>query len=157
MTTNDHSRQQVLRFLRAIYARDTPQALACIDDEYDFVAHVPVQLFPHLGRRHGKVEMAETMRAVQKRYSAMRHEMVFMAAEADKVATVIRVHLQKRGSERVLDLMVADFYTLRNGLIAEQRQFVDSLDLVQQVLEREVFDDISTLPMGEQLRLATAK
>jgi uncharacterized protein len=153
MTTTDHNRQQVLRFLRALYARDTAQALACIDDEYDFVAHIPVQLFPHLGRRHGKAEMAETMRAVQKRYSAMRHEMVFMAADNDKVATVIRVHLQKRGSERILDLLVADFYTLRNGLIAEQRQFVDSLDLVQQVLEREVIDDITKQPMGEHLRL----
>jgi ketosteroid isomerase-like protein len=157
MTTSDHSRQQVLRFLRAIYARDTVQALACVDDEYDFVAHVPVQLFPHLGRRHGKAQLAETLRAVQKRYGAMRHEMVFMAAEADQVATIMRVHLKKRGSERILDFLVADFYTLRNGLIAEQRQFVDSFDLVQQVLEREVIDDITMPPTGERLPLTPAK
>jgi uncharacterized protein len=157
MTTTDHSRQQVLRFLRAIYARDIAQALDCLDEEFDFVAHVPVQLFPHLGRRHGKTEMAETMRAVQKRYSAMRHEMVFMAADQDKAATIIRVRLQKRGSERILDFLVADFYTLRDGLIVEQRQFVDSFDLVQQVLEREVIDDITTRPMGEHLRLEPAE
>lgn len=137
------AREHVLGFLRAIYARDVAHALTFLDDEFDFVGHVPVQLFPHLGARHGKAEIAETLRAVQKRYASAHHEVLFMAADGDRVATIIRVHLRKRVSERVIEFLSADFYTLRNGLIIEQRQFLDSFDLVQQVLEREVIEDIS--------------
>ena len=42
----------------------------------------------------------------------------------------------------MIEFLSADFYTLRNGLIIQQRQFLDSFDLVQQVLEREVIEDI---------------
>jgi ketosteroid isomerase-like protein len=72
----------------------------------------------------------------------MHHEVLFVAADGDRVATIVRVHLRKRASERVIEFLSADFYTLRNGLIIGQRQFLDSFDLVQQVLERDVIDDI---------------
>jgi ketosteroid isomerase-like protein len=140
MTGN--AREQVLGFLRAIYARDVAQALTYLDDEFDFVGHVPVEIFPHLGARHGKAEIEETLKAVQQRYASMHHEVMFIAADGNKVATILRVHLRKRSNDRMIEFLTADFYTLRNGLIREQRQFLDSFDLVQQVLEREVIDDI---------------
>lgn len=150
------AREQVLGFLRAIYARDIAHALTFLDDGFDFVGHVPVQLFPHLGARHGKTEIAETLQAVQQRYVSMHHEVLFIAADGDRVATIIRVHLKKRVSERVIEFLSADFYTLRNGLIAEQRQFLDSFDLVQQVLEREVVEDVSN-GLRAKLSLAPAE
>ena len=136
------AREHVLGFLNAIYARDVAKALTFLDDEFDFVGHVPVEIFPHLGARHGKSEIAETLTAVQKRYAAMHHEVLFVAADGDRVATIIRVHLRKRANDRMIEFLSADFYTLRNGLIIEQREFLDSFDLVQQVLEREVIEDI---------------
>ena len=154
--TMSQAREQVLGFLRAIYARDIARALTFLDDEFDFVGHVPVELFPHLGARHGKAEIAETMKAVQKRYAAMHHEVLFIAADGDRVATIIRVHLHKRVSERVIEFLSADFYTLRNGLIIEQRQFLDSFDLVQQVLERDVTEDLSR-SIRAKLSLAPAE
>ena len=150
--TMSQAREHVLGYLHAIYARDIAKALTFLDDEFDFVGHVPVELFPHLGARHGKAEIAETLNAVQKRYASMHHEVLFIAAEADRVATILRVHLRKRSNDRMIDFLTADFYTLRNGLIVEQRQFLDSFDLVQQVLEREVIADIR-----ERLTLAPAE
>jgi ketosteroid isomerase-like protein len=135
------SRDHVLGFLNAIYARDVARALTFLADDFEFVGHVPVEIFPHLGARHGKAEIAETMAAVQKRYASMQHEVLFIAAEENRVATIIRVHLRKRANDRMIELLT-DFYTLRNGLIVEQREFLDSFDLVQQVLEREVIEDI---------------
>lgn len=150
--TMSQAREHVLGYLHAIYARDIAKALTFLDDEFDFVGHVPVELFPHLGARHGKDEIAETLNAVQKRYASIQHEVLFIAAEANRVATIIRVHLRKRSNDRMIDFLTADFYTLRNGLIVEQRQFLDSFDLVQQVLEREVIADIR-----ERLTLAPAE
>ena len=136
------ARDQVLGFLNAIYARDVASALTFLDDGFEFVGHVPVEIFPHLGARHGKAEIAETLATVQKRYASMHHEVLFIAAEEDRVATIIRVHLRKASNDRMIELLTADFFTLRNGLIVEQREFLDSFDLVQQVLEREVIEDI---------------
>ena len=112
-------------------------------DEIDSITYAPVELFPHLGARHGKAAITETLTAVQARYASMHHDVLFSAAEGDRVATIVRVHLRKLSNDRVIEFLVADFYTLRNGLITEQRQFLDSFDLVQQVLEREVVEDIS--------------
>jgi ketosteroid isomerase-like protein len=150
------AREQVLEFLRAIYARDIAKALSCLDEEFDFVGHVPVEIFPHLGARHGKAEIAETLQAVQQRYTSMQHEVLFIAAEDNRVATIVRVHLRKRSNDRMIELLSADFYTLRNGLILEQREFLDSFDLVQQVLEREVIEDIRK-SVRERLALAPAE
>ena len=150
------ARDHVLGYLNAIYARDVAKALTYLDDEFDFVGHVPVDIFPHLGARHGKAEIAETFNAVQKRYASMHHEVLFIAADGDRVATIVRVHLRKRANDRMLEFLSADFYTLRNGLIVEQRQFLDSFDLVQQVLEREVIEDIRQ-NIRERLTLAPAK
>jgi len=72
----------------------------------------------------------------------MHHEVLFIAADDNRVATIVRVHLRKRSNDRMIEFLSADFYTLRNGLIIEQREFLDSFDLVQQVLEREVIEDI---------------
>lgn len=136
------AREHVLGFLNAIYARDVAKALTFLDDEFDFVGHVPVEIFPHLGARHGKAEIAVTLNAVQKRYTSMHREVLFIAADGDRVATIVRVHLRKRANDRMIEFLSADFYTLRNGRIIEQREFLDSFDLVQQVLEREVVEDI---------------
>jgi uncharacterized protein len=136
------AREQVLGFLNAVYARDITKALTFLDDDFDFVGHVPIEIFPHLGARHGKTEIAESLSAVHRRYSSMHHEVLFVAADGDRAATIIRAHLRKRSNERMIELLTANFFTLRNGLIVEQRQFLDSFDLVQQVLEREVIEDI---------------
>ncbi len=140
------AREQVLDFLNAIYARDVARALTFLHDEFDFVGHAPVELFPHLGARHGKTEIAETLTTVQQRYASMQHEVLFVAAEENRVATIVRVHLRKRSNDRMIEFLAADFYTLRDELIIEQRQFLDSFDLVQQVLEREVLiEDIQNI------------
>jgi ketosteroid isomerase-like protein len=38
---------------------------------------------------------------------------------------------------------IAVFYTLRDGRIAEIREIMDTFDLVQQVLERDVVADLT--------------
>ena len=93
--TRDHARQQVLALLDAIYSRNTQRALEFFHDDIDFIGHAPVQFFPHLGQRRGKEQLKETLLTVQTRYSHIRHELVFIAADDDKVATIIKAYLQK--------------------------------------------------------------
>jgi ketosteroid isomerase-like protein len=132
-------RQRVLNFLDTYYAGDIEGALARCTDDVDFIANAPIDILPHLGHRHGKAEIGEMWRTVHARYSSMRYEVPIIVAEGDKVAVNIRVFFRKSSNERIVQFDIAAFYTLRDdGRIAQIREIMDTFDLVQQVLERDV-------------------
>ena len=131
-------RQRVLNFLEAYYSGDIEGALSRCSDDVDFVANAPVDILPHLGHRHGKAEVREMWKTIHARYSSMRYEVPIIVAEGDKVAVHIRVFFRKRSNDRIVQFDIAVFYTLRDGRIAQIREIMDSFDLVQQVLERDV-------------------
>ena len=131
--TAETNRQRVLNHLDVFYSGDIEGALARCTDDIAFTANAPVDLLPHMGHRQGKAAMREMWTAVHGRYSDMR-----LVAEGDKVAAHIRVFLRKRSNGRVVQFDIASFFTLRDGLVAEIREIIDTLDLVEQVLERDV-------------------
>jgi ketosteroid isomerase-like protein len=137
MSTDIH-RQCVLDFLEVFYSGDIEGALARCTDDIDFLANAPVDILPHMGHRHGKDEVRQMWTTVHARYSEMRYEVPILVAEADKVAAHIRVFFRKSSNERMVQFDIAAFYTLRDGRIAEIREIIDTFDLVQQVLERDV-------------------
>jgi len=142
--TEDLNRRCVLNFLDAFYLGDANAAMACCDDELDSITHAPIELFPHLGHKHGKEWVAEAIRIQQKRYSDRKYEMKFIAVEGDKVATMQYVSLRKRSDDRVVHLESAEFFTLRDGRILIHRSFFDSFDFVQQVLGKDLTDTFAT-------------
>ena len=139
----DLHRQRIAKFHDAFYSGDLEGALACCTDDIDFIAHAPIDILPHMGHRRGKAEVAEMWKIVHARYSSMRYEVPMMVAEKDTVAATIRVFFRKRSNDRMVQIDIADFYTLRDGRISQIHQFLDSFDLVQQVLERDVAADLT--------------
>jgi ketosteroid isomerase-like protein len=134
----DLNRQRVLNFLKMLYSGDIEGALGRCSDDISFVANAPVDILPHMGSHHGKAEVGKMWATLHARYSGMRYEPPILVAEGDKVATLLRVFFRKRHNNRILQFDLAAFYTLREGLISEIREILDSFDLVQQVLERDV-------------------
>ena len=137
MTAELH-RQRVLNFLEVFYSGDIEGALARCSDDIDFLANAPVDILPHMGHRHGKQAMREMWTTVHARYSEMRCEVPILVAEGDKVAAQIRAFFRKSSNARVVQFDIAAFYTLRDGRITEIREIIDTFDLVQHVLERDV-------------------
>ena len=58
----------------------------------------------------------------------------------------LRVFFTKRSNGRIVQFDIAAFFTLRDGRISRLREIIDTFDLVQQVLER----DLSALLMGDK-------
>ena len=135
---DDLHRQRVLNFLDVLSARDIEGALDRCTDDIDFFSNAPIDILPHLGHHHGKAEVREMWGTVQARYSGMRYEVPILVAEADKVAANIRVFFRKSSNNRVVQFDMAAFYTLRDGRIARIREIIDTFDLVEQVLERDL-------------------
>jgi ketosteroid isomerase-like protein len=132
------NRQRVLNLLDAFYSGDIEGALSRCSDDVEFVANAPIDILPHMGRHHGKAELREMWKTIHSRYSGMRYEVPTIVAEGDKVATNIRVFFRKRSNDRIVQFDLAVFFTLRDGRIVQIREIIDTFDLVQQVLERDV-------------------
>ena len=132
------NRQRVINMLETFYAGDIEGALDRCTDDIDYIASAPVDILPHLGHHRGRAEVRQMWQTVHARYSSMRYEAPFVVADADKVAAHLRAFFKKRSNGRIVQFDVAVFYTLRDGRIAQIREVIDSFDLVQQVLERDL-------------------
>ncbi len=136
--TAELNRQRVLNHLNIFYSGDIDGALARCADDIAFTANAPVDLLPHMGHRQGKAAMREMWTAVHARYSDMRCEVPIIVAEGDRVAANIRVFFRKSSNARMVQFDIAAFYTFREGRIAQIREIIDTFDMVEQVLERDV-------------------
>jgi ketosteroid isomerase-like protein len=132
------TRQCVIDFLDGYYDGDASRVMACCAEDFESIVYAPVELFPHLGHQRGRQWGVEATRILRARYASRRYELTFMAVEGEKASTMVRVSLKKRNDHRIMQLQIADFFTLRDGLILSHRAFFDSFDLVQQVLGRDL-------------------
>src|ERR1700758_2031726 len=132
------NRQRVLNFLDVFYTGDIEGALARCSDDVEFFSNAPVDILPHMGRHIGKADMREMWKMVHTRYYDMRHEVRAIVAEDDKVAVDLRLFFKKSLNNRIVQFDLAAFYTLRDGRISKIREIIDTFDLVQQVLERDL-------------------
>ena len=132
------NRQRVLAFLDDFSAGDIEGALGRCSDDVDFLTHAPIDILPHMVPRHGKAELREMWQTAHARYSSIHYEMPIIVAEGDKVAAYLRAFFKKRSNQRIVQFDIAVFYSFRDGRIAQIREIIDSFDLVQQVLERDV-------------------
>jgi hypothetical protein len=132
------NRQRVLALLDDFSSGNIEGAIDRCTDDVDFLTHAPIDILPHMGPRRGKAELREMWETVQTRYSGIRYEIPIVVAEGDKVATYLRAFFKKRSNERIVQFDMAVFFSLRDGKVAQIREIIDSFDLVQQVLERDV-------------------
>ncbi len=149
----DLHRQRVLNFLEVFSSGDIEGALARCSDDIEFFANAPIDILPHMGHRHGKAELRQMWTTIHARYSGMRYEIPIIVAEDDKVAANLRVFFRKSSNNRIVQFDMAAFYTLRDGQIARIREILDTFDLVQQVLERDLAALLTeTAPTGASRR-----
>jgi hypothetical protein len=127
-----------LNFLDVFYSGDIEGALACCGDDVEFFANAPVDILPHMGHHAGKDAVRVMWQTIHKRYSSMRYDVPIIVAESDKVAANIRVFFRKSTNSRTVQFDLAAFYSLREGRISRIREIIDTFDLVQQVLERDI-------------------
>jgi uncharacterized protein len=136
--TGASNRESVLDFLNVLYSGDIDGALARCTDDVEALANAPIDILPHMGHRRGKAELRGMWEAVRARYSELRCEVSNLVVEGDKAAALIRVFFRKSLNQRMVQFDIAGFYTLRDGKIAHIREVIDTFDLVQQLLERDI-------------------
>lgn len=142
--TDEQTRKTVTTFLDAYYDGDAARMEACCDDAIASTTYAPVDIFPHFGLKQGKEWIRESVRIQNERYSSRRYTVEFFVTDGPQAATLVQARLTKRNDKRVIQLNIGGFYTLRNGLIVEHKTFFDSLDLLQQVIGRDLSKEFAT-------------
>jgi ketosteroid isomerase-like protein len=143
------NRQRVLRFLETFYSKDIEGSLSRCSDDIEFFSNAPTDILPHMGHHEGKDELRKMWESIFARYSEMRYDVPIVVAEEDKVAASIRVFFRKAENQRVVQFDLAAFFTLKDGRITNIREIMDTFDLVQQVLERDIAAELSGKRLGE--------
>ena len=132
------NKQRILDYLRQGYTGDVEQAVSYYDDDIDFIAYAPIEIFPALGQKLGKAAMAQSLVALRALYDPITYTLTSVVAEGDHVAVSIDITLPSRDTGKVIKTSFANFYTLRDGRIHIYRQFLDSFDAVQQRLRTDL-------------------
>lgn len=112
--------------------------LSSFDDEAEFISYAPVDVFPYLGRHHGKAAITEMMKKVHAEFEVLTYLPIFVVVERNDAGLIVMARLRQRSTDRVIHLLMAHFIRFRDGLIIELREFMDSFDAVQQVLGHEL-------------------
>ena len=112
--------------------------LSSYDNDAELISYAPIEVFPYLGRQHGKAAIAETMKKVHAEFEFLAYQPIFMVVEDDNAGTIVMARLRQRSTDRIIQLLMAHFIRFRDGRIIELREFMDSFDAVQQVLGHEI-------------------
>jgi ketosteroid isomerase-like protein len=86
--------------------------------------------------------MVASLADLHARFHIVEHEVKFIAADVDHVAASLVLRLRAKDNDRIIRSDMGNFFTLRNNRIVTYRQFIDSFDIVQQVLGRDIIGSI---------------
>jgi ketosteroid isomerase-like protein len=143
-------RQRVLNFLEVFYSGDLDGALNRCTDDVEFFSSAPVDILPHMGAHRGKAELRSMWETIHARYSEMRYEAPIVIAQGDRAAALVRLFFRKRNNKRMVQFDIAVFYTFREGRIAQIREVIDTFNLVEQLMERDLSAVLTGKPVAER-------
>lgn len=131
-------RDRLMRVYDAFYSGRIDEALTHYADDVDYVCYAPVSVFPELGFRHGKDQLAETMRALHRRFQEMKFSISRLLTSNDEAAAILDVRMRIAGTERLAQIYISNFIRFKHGRIVDHRTFLDSFDLLEQLSGAEI-------------------
>jgi hypothetical protein len=135
---NEEIRDRLLEVYEAFYSGRIDEALSHYADDVNYVCYAPVSLFPQLGFRHGKDQLAETMRALHRRFQQMKYTVPRLLTGENEAAAILDVRMQITGTERLMQIYISNFVRFKHGQIVDHRTFLDSFDVLEQLSGEEI-------------------
>ena len=131
-------RQRIYSMCSSYAQAELDSVLDFVDDDVDFVSHAPVTIFPCLGKQRGKAAVAKTLGTIHSHYEFLSYLPISMIIEGDHAAVIVQAGMKQRATGRSIQTRFAHFVRFREGRVIEFREFLDSFDLVEQVLGHEI-------------------
>jgi ketosteroid isomerase-like protein len=135
----EHSLWRFSRALhRAINDRQLEDLEAVIDDDVDWAIYGPIDMFPFLGARRGKEAVLDVIRQIADNFRVHRFDRETVLLGVDSASSMLRYSLTALDCNKPISLRVAHFAQFKAGRLRSIRVLLDTFDLVEQMLGREI-------------------
>jgi ketosteroid isomerase-like protein len=105
---------------------DIPGLLNMCTDDVVWITPGPPDQLPAAGMRHGRAEVAQFFSVLKDTEEVEQFEPREFIAQGDKVVALIKYRSRIKATGRTVDTELAHVFTLRDGKIAEFREFFDT-------------------------------
>jgi ketosteroid isomerase-like protein len=123
---------------RAINERRPEDLDDLLDDDVDWTIYGPIDMFPFLGARRGKLAVLEVLRQIADNVRVHRFDRETIMLGVDSAASMLRYSLTALDSNKPISLRIAHFAQFKAGRLLNIRVLVDTFDLVEQALGRPI-------------------
>jgi len=130
-------KERIYEIYRTFSAGHLDQVADMFDERVDFISNAPVDVFPYLGHRIGKVQVMKALEAVHDEFSTVEYLPLKIMIDGQSAGVIVSIRLTQRTTRRLIRVFSAHFLQFKDNRIIEYRAFLDTLEAVQQVLGRE--------------------
>jgi ketosteroid isomerase-like protein len=125
-------------FYQASAVRDVDRIVSLIADDVDWLVQGPIDIFAFFGQRYGKAQVLEGFREIERKLHITTYQVETLLVEGDRAAALIRLSAILRTNGKVISVRTSQFMRVRDGKIAEMRAVLDSYDMVEQTIGRQL-------------------
>lgn len=125
-------------FHRALNERQFDQLDSVLDDNVDWAIYGPIDMFAFFGARRGKRAVIDVVRQMSDLVQLHRFDRESIMLGDDTAASLMRYSLTPTKSGNPISVRVAHFAQFRGGRLTSLRALVDTFDLVEQTLGRQI-------------------
>ena len=125
-------------FHRALNERQVDQLDSVLDDNVDWAIYGPIDMFAFFGARRGKRAVIDVVRQMSDLVQLHRFDRESILLGEDTAASLIRYSLTPTKSGNPISVRVAHFAQFKGGRLTSMRALVDTFDLVEQTLGRQI-------------------
>jgi ketosteroid isomerase-like protein len=130
------------RFSRALHAAINERQLNdledLIDEDVDWAIYGPIDMFPFLGSRRGKPAVLDVIKQIAENFRVHRFDRETVLLGVDSASSMLRYSLTALDTNKPISLRIAHFAQFKAGRLASIRVLIDTFDLVEQVLGRDI-------------------
>lgn len=124
-------------FHRALNERQTDHLESILDENVDWAIYGPIDMFPFLGPRHGKRAVVDVVREISDVVSLHRFDRESIMLGENSAASLMRYSLMPAAGNPI-SVRIAIFATFKAGRLTSLRAIIDTFDLVEQALGRQI-------------------
>jgi len=135
----EHSLWRFSRALhRALEERQTDQLESILDDNVDWAIYGPIDMFAFFGARRGKRAVIDVIKQIADVVQLHRYDREAIMLGEDSAASMMRYSVTPVESGTPISVRLAHFAQFRAGRLTSLRAVIDTFDLVEQTLGRQI-------------------
>jgi ketosteroid isomerase-like protein len=125
-------------FARALNEHQTDQLESVLDDNIEWAIYGPIDMFAFLGPRRGKQAVIDVIREIAGVVQLHRFDRESIMLGEESAASLVRYSLTPFKSGKPISVRIALFAQFSADKLTSLRAVVDTFDLVEQVLGRQI-------------------